>query len=294
MKKLAIMSDLHIDINQFSQEDIDCLNQVLHDQNIDHLHLAGDISNHYERQTLPFFQEIDSRVTISHNLGNHDLLDISEDRIEELDFQVIPLSGQVTLVAFHGWYDYSYFPERSIAENITFKNTFWFDRRLKRPLSDIDLTQRSCQNLEETLASLSGDIIISMHFVPHSDFILQHPKLLPFNAFLGSQKFHDIFQKYRVKTVYFGHNHHRMVPQQIDDVTYHSRPLGYQKEWKISNDFLVKHPDLIPEDFWNLNKRFAAIRRLPEFENFRKQELAKEFQSAMSIFEIEDEKDNDY
>lgn len=288
MKKLAIMSDLHIDINQFSQNDIACLNQVLLDQEINHLHIAGDISNHYYRQSLPFLKEINSQVRVSYNLGNHDLLDLTEDRINDLDFQTISLATNITLLAFHGWYDYSYFPEKSISENVTFKNTFWFDRRLKRSLSDIDLTQQICQKLEDSLSSLSGDIIISMHFVPHSDFILQDPKFRPFNAFLGSQKFHDIFQKYQVKTVFFGHNHHRMAPHQIDDVTYHSRPLGYQKEWKLSNEFLVKHPDLIPEDFLNLNKRLAAIRHLPEFEHFRKQELAKEFQSAMSIFEFED------
>ncbi|MGT2843952.1 metallophosphoesterase [Streptococcus hongkongensis] len=290
MKKLAIMSDLHIDLNQFSQADIDCLNHVLLENKIDFLHIAGDISNHYDRKSRPFLKQINPSIKTSHNLGNHDLLDLDEKRIEALDFQVIPLSSQETLLAFHGWYDYSFFPDKSSAENLAFKNQFWFDRRLKRPYSDIELTQIICRKLEGVLSSLPGQVIISMHFVPHSDFILQHPKFRPFNAFLGSQKFHNIFKKHHVKMVYFGHNHHRISPHKIDDVTYHSRPLGYQKEWQLNNAFLIAHPDLMPTDYWKLSKRYSAIRESAEFEEFRRQKLAEEFRLAMTIIELEDKK----
>ncbi len=38
------------------------------------------------------------------------MLDLEDDLIDNLDFQVINL-GSKTLLAFHGWYDYSYSDE---------------------------------------------------------------------------------------------------------------------------------------------------------------------------------------
>ncbi|EAO70002.1 conserved hypothetical protein, partial [Streptococcus agalactiae 515] len=34
-----------------------------------------------------------------------------------------------------------------------------------------------------------------MHFVPHKQVTMTHPRFSPFNAFLGSQAYHDLFQK---------------------------------------------------------------------------------------------------
>ena len=45
---------------------------------------------------------------VTYNLGNHDMLDLDDKVIDALDFQIIPL-GKKTLLAFHGWYDYSFF-----------------------------------------------------------------------------------------------------------------------------------------------------------------------------------------
>lgn len=54
MKKLAVMSDLHIDLNHIQEEEQDLLIQILKEEKIDHLHLAGDISNDFYRTQSSF------------------------------------------------------------------------------------------------------------------------------------------------------------------------------------------------------------------------------------------------
>ena len=105
MTRLAVMSDLHIDLNHFETYEIDTLIKCLKDQKISHLHIAGDISNHYFSDTKPFLQKLSKEVKVTYNLGNHDMLDLEDDLIDKLDFQLIDL-GNKTLLAFHGWGDY--------------------------------------------------------------------------------------------------------------------------------------------------------------------------------------------
>lgn len=54
MKKLAILSDLHLDVNQFDEQYKQILIQTLQEQRITDIHLAGDISNDFERLSKPF------------------------------------------------------------------------------------------------------------------------------------------------------------------------------------------------------------------------------------------------
>ena len=42
MTRLAVMSDLHIDLNHFKTYEIDTLIKCLKDQKVSHLHIAGD------------------------------------------------------------------------------------------------------------------------------------------------------------------------------------------------------------------------------------------------------------
>ncbi len=285
MTKLAIMSDLHIDLNQFGDFEINTLIDTLKEQNISHLHLDGDISNHFYDISYPFLDKMSAYFDVTYNLGNHDMLDLDDTVINQLDFQVIPL-GKKTLLAFHGWYDYSFSPEKSAEETLKFKNMFWFDRRLNRHLSDKELTQQAAQELEHVLATIDTDVIASLHFVPHQRFTLQHERFKPFNAFLGSQVFHDIFKKYQVNDVVFGHTHHSITTQQIDQVTYHARPLGYIREWDLTIDYVNQHPELNPKNTWNLSKRYNIVKKLDDFNDYKRQNLAKEFQKSMTIFDF--------
>lgn len=278
------MSDLHIDLNHFGDFEIETLIAVLKSEQIDWLHIAGDTSNHHYRTSLPFYQKLADTVRLTYNLGNHDMLDLTEEVIEETDFQVYHM-GETKLLAFHGWYDYSFHPQRTEEDTLRFKNIFWFDRRIKRPLSDKELTQAISQRLEEKLASLTGTVIVAMHFVPHSRFTMTHPKFQPFNAFLGSQVFHDIFRKYQVPHVVFGHAHRSYGSQTIDSVRYHSRPLGYIREWNLTIDFVSQNPNYNPSGTWNLSKRYNQVKELADYQAYKKDRLAQEFRQAMTIID---------
>lgn len=285
MTKLAIMSDLHIDLNHFGDFEIKTLKQLLQAQHIDHLHLAGDISNHFYSHTLPFIDDLQKDLTVTYNLGNHDMLDLDEHHIQTFDFQTHQV-GEASLLALHAWYDYS-FSSQDPAKIQRLKKTFWFDRRLQRLKDDPAIAQESLTKLNQTLTSLENKkLIVAMHFVPHQQFLMTHPRFAPFNAFLGSQKFHDLFVRHNIKDVAFGHAHRSFGDVTLDGVTYHSRPLGYIREWDLTIDFVNQHPEYNPSGSWNLSKRYNAVKHLAVFQEYKNKHLATEFLNSMTIFDL--------
>ena len=285
MTRLAVMSDLHIDLNHFETYEIDTLIKCLKDQKVTHLHIAGDISNHYFIDTKPFLHKLSKEVKVTSNLGNHDMLDLEDDLIDNLDFQVIDL-GSMTLLAFHGWYDYSYSGEK-LYNILKRKKQLWFDRRLKLLGNDPEICHNGLKRLDDILNDLdTSKLIVAMHFVPHNRFTMTHERFKPFNAFLGSEQFHKIFVKHSVKDVVFGHAHRSYGTVTIDGVTYHSRPLGYRREWDLTIDFVSNHPELNPTGTWNLSKRYNLVKKRPEFLDYEKKELANEFLSSMTLFDL--------
>ena len=284
MTRIGFMSDLHLDSNQFGHFELETLKYILKQERIDHLHIAGDLSNDLAHISLPFIEELRQELTISFNLGNHDMLGLSEQEISGYDFQVQQF-GQTKLISFSGWYDYSFVPEKSKEEHLRTKNNFWFDRRLDRELDDPSITAYSLLQLEKLLSSLDGPIIIAMHFVPHQDFLYDHPYFQRFNAFLGSQAFHQLFIKYGVKNVVFGHLHHRNHSRVIDGVRYHMRPLGYIREWKLTQNFFNAFPQHKISQMYHLHKRYNAVKDLEEFLAYKKNHLADELRDALTILD---------
>ncbi|MBZ5770503.1 metallophosphoesterase [Streptococcus thermophilus] len=285
MTRLAVMSDLHIDLNHFETYEIDTLIKCLKDQKVTRLHIAGDISNHYFIDTKPFLHKLSKEVKVTSNLGNHDMLDLEDNLIDNLDFQVIDL-GSMTLLTFHGWYDYSYSGEK-LDKILKRKKQLWFDRRLKRLGNDPEICHNGLKRLDDILNDLdTSKLIVAMHFVPHNRFTMTHERFKPFNAFLGSEQFHKIFVKHSVKDVVFGHAHRSYGTVTIDGVTYHSRPLGYRREWDLTIDFVSNHPELNPTGTWNLSKRYNLVKKRPEFLDYEKKELANEFLSSMTLFDL--------
>ncbi len=120
------------------------------------------------------------------------MLGMTEDEIQQHDFNIQSF-GQTQFISLAGWYDYGFVPEKTFEEHKRIKQFFWFDRRLNRDTDDPALTQHSLEQLEKILASLNDPIILAMHFVPHKDFLYNHPYFQRFNAFLGSQSFHNLF-----------------------------------------------------------------------------------------------------
>lgn len=284
MKKLAIMSDLHIDSNQFGQEEIKTLIQTLKEQEVVHLHLAGDISNQLESNSLPFLNQLRQHLDVSYNLGNHDMLGLNEAQIEAENFRLFAI-GQRQLLAFHGWYDYSFSDEAF--DRILRRKNLWFDRRLNRKKSDKEIVETELQVLESHLKSLDTDrLILAMHFVPHRHFTMWHEKFAPFNAFLGSQAFHELFVRYQIPDVVFGHAHRSYGTVEIEGVRYHSRPLGYQREWDLTINFVNQNPHLNPSQTWNLSKRFNLIKDNPHYQDYIKEKFKDELLSSMTLFEV--------
>lgn len=285
MTRIGFMSDLHLDSNRFGDEEREKLKELLKKEKIDHFHIAGDLSNDFQGISLPFIRELQESLSVSFNLGNHDMLGLTEDQIAAYDLQVQDL-GQAQLVSLAGWYDYSFVPDKSPQDHLRTKNNFWFDRRLERELDDPSLTAQSLEDLEHLLAGLQGPVILAMHFVPHQAFLYDHPYFQRFNAFLGSQAFHDLFVRYGVKEVVFGHLHHRHASRTIDGVRYHMRPLGYIREWDLTRHFFEDFPHYRIPQMYRLHKRYNAVKNLPEFQAYQKKHLAAELRDALTIIEI--------
>ena len=292
--KLAVISDFHLDINGFTAQDLAVFRQVLLDLQVDHLHFAGDMSNDFDGLTRPFLTDLSKNFQVSFNLGNHDMVGLTEAEIAASDFSVTRFD-RVAFVAFHGWYDYSFMPENSDFDKVLrFKKNFYFDRKIKREFDDVTTTNLILTRLEGLLTDLSKNpaidrIVVSTHFVPERSFIIdtRYEKFARFNAYLGSQHFHELFMRFpKVSDVVFGHAHHRRKARQIEGVTYHSKPLGYVYEWQLVQDFLTAHPQFLTTENWRLRKRYQDIRHLPEWENYRHQHLAEEFKRALVIFDF--------
>ena len=130
MTIVAFMSDLHIDSNNFGKEELETLITLFKDKKIQHLHIAGDIANGFKKTSQEFLDQLQYHLPVTFSLGNHDMLGLSENAIRPFEFQKIPFSNH-TLLAFSGWYDYSFVPTISPQKHLQTKNLFWFDRRLQ-------------------------------------------------------------------------------------------------------------------------------------------------------------------
>ena len=285
MTRVAFMSDLHIDSNLFGQEEIETLITLFKQEEIQHLHIAGDIANGFEKISQDFIAQLQHQVPVTFSLGNHDMLGLSEESIKPFEFQKISFSKH-TLLAFSGWYDYSFVPAISPQKHLQTKNLFWFDRRLNRRGSDPEITKNLLQELQEELKLVDQPLVIAMHFVPHAHFLMRYPYFERFNAFLGSQAFHELFRQFPVKDVIFGHSHHRISDRTIDKITYHARPLGYVREWELCKQFFEDFPQFDFPKRYDPYKRYRKIKDLPEFQAYKKKQLAHEFSQAMTILEL--------
>lgn len=285
MTRVAFMSDLHIDSNLFGQEELETLSTLLKQEEIQHLHIAGDIANGFEKISQDFLAQLQHQLPVTFSLGNHDMLGLSEDAMKPFEFQKISFSKH-TLLAFSGWYDYSFVPAISPQKHLQTKNLFWFDRRLQRRGHDPEITQNLLGELQKELKLVDQPLIIAMHFVPHADFLMRHPYFERFNAFLGSQAFHELFRQFPVKNVIFGHSHHRISNRTIDNITYHARPLGYIREWELCKQFFEDFPQFDFPKRYDPYKRYRKIKDLPEFQAYKKEQLAHEFSQAMTVLEL--------
>lgn len=246
----AVISDIHIDRNK----NYDVINQIVESvskSNVSALLLAGDISNEYKKtiDTIEYLKQ-QLKIPVYYVPGNHDMW--SED-LEHTSTQSIyeayeqdsncllhgcvQLDEDTTLIGDIGWYDYSFGSSKFSKEDferMNYLDRTWQDK-LKNQWTDNNeaANQRALERLEKQLRQVKTKrIIVMTHMVPIEEFTVTNPNEMwqYFNAFIGSKKLHELYQKYNVTYGICGHIHYR---KRIikDGITYICPCLNYESEW---------------------------------------------------------------
>ncbi|MDN6663366.1 MAG: metallophosphoesterase [Tetragenococcus koreensis] len=295
MGKLAVISDLHADINQFNEE-LYLIRDYLEKLNVTHVHFAGDVANKVAK-TLEVVNFFDQKIPTTFHWGNHEMADIDvESDFEDfndphfLNFKTQELTKSTVLFGMNGWYDYSFVPHADEKEYRRKKQVYWYDRFIERQGSDPEITAALCYRLQETLSTVpdTKNIILSSHFVPKETFIIKHSEKYArwnqLNAFLGSKEFGEVLDGFsNVKQVVFGHTHHRFTEQKLQQTMYHCRPFGYYYEWFLTRSFILTNH--LAETFNPLKAR-TIVKRYPQaFNEYKKRYILNELQQGMVLLD---------
>ncbi|MGX7174217.1 metallophosphoesterase [Enterococcus ratti] len=295
MTKLAIISDLHVDINKFNEKELHILFDVLAQKEITRLHLAGDVANKVDRcqAVVEFF--IKKGLPTTFNFGNHELADVAVEEqmnhfpdVHFLNERYLALNDHTVLLGINGWYDYQFSELKENQQILRMKNLYWYDRLIQRKGTDLEVNARvlkASKRLLESIASKGLEVVLATHFVPKKEFIIYHKapyeRWNNLNAFLGSASFGKLLDHYtNIKQVVFGHTHQRFEDKIIHGTKYSCRPFGYYYEWQLTRKFV--------REIQRISYRPMKLRTLlraynPEFINYRNKYLAKEFDKAMTI-----------
>ena len=117
------------------------------DKKIQHLHIAGDIANGFEKTSQEFLDQLQCHLPVTFSLGNHDMLGLSEEAIRPFEFQKIP-SPIIRFLPFQAGMTTVLFLPSLPKKHLQTKNLFWFDRRLQRIGSDPAITKKSFARAE--------------------------------------------------------------------------------------------------------------------------------------------------
>ncbi|GCF93901.1 phosphohydrolase [Enterococcus florum] len=298
MGKLAIISDLHVDINHFGEPELALLFSVLQEAQVTRLHFAGDTANKIDEALAvnDFFRQRGLPTTF--NLGNHEMGSIQgEEMIEHfpdshfLNLRYLPLNSQTVLLGVNGWYDYSFSDSQDLKKNATTKKAYWYDRIIERSGDDVTVNQRILTQLEGVLADLSRyQVILATHFVPQEDFIVhlsgKYQLWNRLNAFLGSASLGKLLDRSEnVSQVVFGHTHRRFEDRIIAGTRYSCRPLGYYYEWQLTREFVLNNQ--LIEEYVPMKLRSVLRDNQRAFNTYKAVHLAEEFRQSMTLITYE-------
>ncbi|MCK8617407.1 metallophosphoesterase [Fructobacillus sp. M158] len=257
--RLAVISDLHLDINQINEEDaLNEMAQFLLNQQIGVFVLAGDTYNHL-KDTAAFAENLSARLSpvtkVYYLAGNHEMGDKTPDQVLEspLDAHYLHRKsldiGDYRLIGNNGWYDYSFDDGRHDEAVIhRFKQSFWYDRRIEEVLSDKSRAARSAKQIQEAVltAKAAGQKpIMITHFSNDQQLIDQlpfsRPELTVLKAFLGSKKLGQQLIDLQVPILVSGHVHWQQEPHRVQQTTFYNVSLGYRTrrihEWRQDDFF---------------------------------------------------------
>lgn len=253
--KIGIIADIHVDVNDTQDEKIvDVLIEVIKEKSLDLLIIAGDISNDYQ-VTLGLVDEIEEKTDIKCLFvpGNHDLWNINHPEMIAKDIydqylhhesclskQPYILNEEYVVIGDIGWYDYSFAGDKFSLEEYTagyYLERQWQDKNyINWQNTDCSMVEYFYDKLLQQVTSFSEKkIVFVTHMVTHPEFIVPLPNEMWqfFNAYLGSNRFKDLFTQ-NVKYVLFGHVHYRQDLLE-NGRHYFCRCLNYRSQWVNKN-----------------------------------------------------------
>lgn len=233
MTKIAVVSDLHMDLNHVDVADFLARSaDWLVTQGVQYYVIAGDLFNDFEK-TLNFSEKLQTilgdSLRVAFIVGNHDMArGVTFDELAQplsplyLHNRFIDVAGSdLRIVGQNGWYDYSFgdLAKYSIAEIAQWKRAYWFDRQIEQPISDPErmdiVLAETTQQLQQAVDA-KKQVMFVTHFVPQKDYLFQgndDRNLWMLNAMMGSQRLGDLLERGQVTDTIFGHLHRQFAPQ---------------------------------------------------------------------------------
>ncbi|MBE5834259.1 MAG: hypothetical protein E7309_06440 [Butyrivibrio sp.] len=272
--KVAIISDIHIDINEKSKVDQyikDWYKELVAAKEAEALIIAGDISEDVQK-TIAYVKELEeaANAPVYYVPGNHDMWNRdkkyeSNDAIYDLFLQDPHcLSGKKVELGDHvvigdiGWYDYSYANTEKFTkeefDSMTTLGRTWQDKYFNTWTDDnqakSDQFNAAFKKALDETAALGKNICFVTHMINHDAFSVPDGtnKFCFFNAYLGNRTLQQILtDNAYVDYSISGHIHFRK--DAVDaGKKWLCRCLGYDSEWPLfhpEEEFRDKDNDVL-------------------------------------------------
>lgn len=258
MAKIAMISDLHLDINRVDeQRALVQQSEWLIDNQIDVYLIAGDLYNHFDK-SLAFVEHLQAmtpHTLVRFVAGNHDMVnDISYAALNQVESATYlhrrtldVANTNWRIIGNNGWYDYSFSASTQKTEHdfLHWKRAYWIDGAIKQPMSDPERLQLELDIVSKQLEAAQiahKQVLFVTHFVPNAAYIRttnDNRFWNMANAMLGSVKMGTLLDQYRVAHVLFGHMHIHPQPRQLGHTWYYNQSVGYgtkrRHEWLADN-----------------------------------------------------------
>ena len=259
--KIGVLSDIHIDMNDrklaAGQKYDMLLAELLYNNEIDILLLAGDISSDY-RDSLTFLNQM-AKHNVSKTLfvpGNHDfwsihngeedtekIKQIFQDRDDSPVGKPLLLNDKIAIVGNPGWYDFGFGSKKYTEEefeNKKLKVGGWNDRLYVHwNKTDPEVSHQMLKEIKQDIESVGNrDIILMTHVVTHPQFVVPLPNRVYdyYDAFLGAKSYMKLYEEYPITHSIMGHVHFRRTLWE-DGIRYYCACLGNGKHWYTDDPY---------------------------------------------------------
>ncbi|MCO4783166.1 MAG: metallophosphoesterase [Candidatus Cloacimonetes bacterium] len=272
--KVFASSDIHFDHNPANQKVWELLHKKCLTQKPEVLIICGDLAESLSAfdQSLSLFKDLNC-----HKLfvpGNHDLwnrVDTKSNATQKLEVDLPKICNnnnwhylpsnplQIENWTFVGspfWYDYSLMPKDhpfSVEDfqKKSYQGRTWQDSnfvRFTQFKDDFEVCKHFYNQLKSDLKlAKTKQIFCASHFPCHHEIFNFTGKNWPleyFGAYMGSNRYQELLEQYKVSILLSGHVH-RKFDETINDMRVILNPLGYLGEWKSNDphseiDFAIK------------------------------------------------------